>query len=115
MELVIIESPFAGKTQEETEENIRYARLCVADCLKRGEAPFASHLFYTQPGILDDTIPEERKLGILAGFLWGDKGTRRVVYTDRGISPGMEQGISRAKEIGQHIEHRKLHGYIQNY
>ena len=39
MKLVIVESPFAG----DTERNIRYARACLADCLRRGEAPFASH------------------------------------------------------------------------
>ena len=55
MELVVLESPFAGNV----EMNIHYARACMADCLARGEAPFASHLLYTQPGILDDDIPEE--------------------------------------------------------
>jgi len=112
MRLVIIESPFAGKTDQETEENIRYARLCMADCFRRGEAPFASHLLYTQPGILDDKVPEERKLGIEAGFVWGDKGDLRVVYTDRGMSPGMEQGIRRAAQIGQDVETRRLWDYI---
>lgn len=47
---VVVESPFAGDIQK----NIEYARKCMADCLKRGEAPFASHLLYTQDGILDD-------------------------------------------------------------
>ena len=41
-----------------------YARACVADCLRRGEAPIASHLLYTQPGVLDDDVPEERAQGI---------------------------------------------------
>ena len=48
--IVIIESPFAG----DVDKNIEYARKCVRDSLNRGEAPSASHLLYTQPGILDD-------------------------------------------------------------
>jgi hypothetical protein len=44
--------------------NIRYAQLCVLDCLQRGEAPFASHLLYTQ--VLDDGIlrPSARRWAI---------------------------------------------------
>jgi hypothetical protein len=48
MKLVIIESPYAG----EVEANVAYARACMRDSLGHGEAPIASHLLYTQPGIL---------------------------------------------------------------
>ncbi len=61
--LVILESPFAG----DVEKNLEYARKCMRDCFMRGEFPFASHLLYTQDGILDDDLLEERKLGISAG------------------------------------------------
>ena len=60
---VILESPYAG----DIEKNIEYARKCVRDSLLRGEAPIASHLLYTQEGILYDDIPEERKHGIIPG------------------------------------------------
>ena len=66
MRLVIIESPFAGNI----EENIKYARECVRDSLLRGEAPIASHLLYTQEGILDDNIAEERQHGYYYRFTW---------------------------------------------
>lgn len=104
MKLVIIESPYAG----EVEQNVEYARKCMADCLKRGEAPYASHLLFTQPNILDDAIPEERALGIEAGLYWGEKAEMTVVYTDRGMSRGMEYGIERAKKAGRPIEYRTL-------
>src|SRR3546814_12910998 len=78
MKLVIIESPYAG----DVEENTRYARACLQDCLRRGEAPFASHLLYTQPGILDDRVPDERELGLEAGRRWG--GDRKGVGAGRG-------------------------------
>lgn len=104
---VVIESPLAG----DVERNTRYARACMADCLKRGEAPFASHLLYAQDGILDDTIPEERKLGIEAGFAWGAAADKVVVYEDLGISDGMKLGIERAKANGVPVEYRKISGH----
>lgn len=85
MHLVILESPFAG----EVEENVAYARRCLRDSLERGEAPIASHLLYTQPGVLDDDIREERTLGIDAGLAWRRVAERAVFYVDRGWSRGM--------------------------
>ena len=108
MELVIIESPFKGEDWEHTKRNILYARLCVSYSLSLGEAPFASHLFYTQTGILRDDIPEERMRGIHAGFTWGDRGSKRIICHDFGISKGMEYGIKRAETIGQPLVYRLL-------
>ena len=78
MRRVIVETPFAG----DIERNIHYARLCLHDCFLRGEAPFASHLLYTQPCVLDDNHPEERNLGIEAGLEWGKCADATVVYTE---------------------------------
>lgn len=103
-ERVILESPYAG----DVEANLTYARACMADCLKRGEAPFASHLLYTQEGVLDDTAPEERERGIRAGFAWGEVAVRIVVYLDRGTSSGMQYGIDAANERGVPVEFRRL-------
>ncbi len=104
MPLVLIESPFAG----DVDTNIKFARACMRDSLGRGEAPFAMHLLYTQEGILDDDIPEERRWGIEAGMTWGKQAGKTVVYTNLGITPGMEIGIQRAKEEGREIEYREL-------
>lgn len=104
MTRVIIESPYAG----DIDKNIEYARRCIADSLSRGEAPFASHLLYTQPGILNDNIPEERRLGIEAGLLWGEMAEKTVVYIDLGISKGMQYGIDKALQSGRKIEYRKI-------
>ena len=94
--LVILESPYAG----DIEANTRYARACLRDSLLRGEAPIASHLLYTQPGVLDDMIGEERQLGIDAGLAWKTVATASVVYTDHGISRGMQYGIDAATAAG---------------
>jgi hypothetical protein len=104
--LVILESPFAG----DVETNIRYARACVRDSLSRGEAPIASHLLYTQPGILDDNIPRERQQGIDAGLAWRAVAEASVVYTDRGISGGMHYGIRAARDADIPVEFRTLGG-----
>jgi len=105
---VILESPFKGDDWSKTERNIEYARLCMRDCLMRGEAPYASHLLYTQHNVLDDKNPEERKLGITAGFAWRYFAKKTVVYTDFGISSGVEQGVEDSIEKGIPVEYRKL-------
>lgn len=104
MKLVIVESPYAG----DVAKHERYARAAMKDCLLRGEAPYASHLLYTQPGVLDDRISEDRKLGIEAGLAWGKMAEKTVVYTDCGISNGMKMGIQRALLEGRHVEYRQL-------
>lgn len=104
MRRVIIESPYAGNVAR----NLRYLRACMADCLRRGESPYASHALLTQPGVLDDTKPEERALGITAGFAWRSVAQATVVYTDLGVSRGMEYGIDHARRLHHEIEMRQL-------
>ena len=92
MRRVILESPYAGNVQA----NIDYARRCVRDSVLRGEAPIASHLLFTQPGILDDLNPEEREFGINAGLAWLTYADAMVLYIDRGMSPGMQEAMRRS-------------------
>jgi hypothetical protein len=104
---VFVESPYAG----DVSANEAYARACLKDCLDRDEAPYASHLLYTQPGVLDDTLPQERKKGIEAGFAYRDVTQATVVYIDKGLSGGMREGIEHALSIGHPIEYRTLRKY----
>lgn len=94
--LVVIESPYAG----DIPRNVRYARACMADSLRRGEHPIASHLLYTQPGILRDEVPGERRLGIDAGLAWAAKADAVVFYTDLGWSPGMRAAEAHYRVAG---------------
>lgn len=109
---VLLESPFAGRgSTEETRErnasdNLSYAYRAMREALRRGEAPFASHLLYTL--VLDDKIPEDRHLGIEAGLAWGVPAEASVVYVDRGITEGMWRGILRAEMEHRPIEFRSL-------
>lgn len=102
--LVIIESPYRG----DVESNLKYARECMKDSLMRGEAPFASHLLYTQ--VLDDTDPDERTLGMERAFWWYKHADLMAVYRDKGITVGMCNGMEIAESYGITIEYRSLHG-----
>ena len=107
---VDVETPYGADNEEDLRKNLLYARACVRDCLLRGEIPFASHLFYTQPGVLDDNIRGERDMGINAGkkLIEALPDIVTIVYQDLGISKGMQYGIDRALKNGRNIEYRTL-------
>ena len=102
--LVIIESPYAG----EISANTKYARRAMRDSLGRGEYPIASHLLYTQPGILNDDNPSERLWGIEAGLAWRKVAARAVFYVDRGWSSGMEAARLLYESEGFQFEERRI-------
>lgn len=138
--LVIVESPYAP-TEEQLKEanavfnikshnlkhdpvykklvnkNLEYARQCCHWVFEQGGVPFASHLFYTQEGMLDDTNKDERNKGIEAGFFIGGFAEKVFVFYDKGISKGMKLGVQKALERDQdiefvslpNIENKKLH------
>jgi hypothetical protein len=96
--------------------NVAYARECGialrnTDSLRRGEAPIASHLLYTQPGVLDDLVPAERAQGIEAGLAWGRVADAAVFYVDRGWSNGMRAALDRHQAEGRPVEQRTLEGW----
>lgn len=91
MKIVIIESPYAGRI----EFNTAYARECMKDSLKRGEAPFASHLLYTQ--VLNDGVLVEREQGISCGLEFYRAADLIAFYADLGFSRGMDEAFKRAE------------------
>ncbi|WP_266063780.1 DUF7768 domain-containing protein [Brucella intermedia] len=103
--LVIIESPYSG----DVERNTEYAQACLLDSLRRGEAPIASHLLHTQ--VLDDSNPDDRANGLEAGLAWYRVAEKCVVYEDRGTSGGMITGIRRARQFGVPVEFRRLEAW----
>ncbi len=98
---VIVESPFAGGFK-----NVVYSRECLKDCLDRGESPFASHLLYTQKGVLNDQVPEDRRRGIDAAISWLAVADYVCVYMDLGVTTGMVWGVARAAKEGKPIKLR---------
>jgi len=109
---VIIESPMFTRADgkrcppAEVERNMRYLKRAVLDSLRRGEAPFASCLIY--PQVLNDALPEERRLGIDAGLAWGDTADSFAVYADHGISDGTVEGLTRHEQNGMKGEYRHI-------
>jgi hypothetical protein len=105
MKTVIIESPYKG----DIKRNKEYAFKAALDSLSRGECPFGSHIFYTQ--FLDDSIPEQRKQGIEAGFTWWKHADLIAFYTDLGWSDGMKVAIKRCKELNKAFSIRKIKNF----
>jgi len=105
---VVIISPFASDDEAARKRHILYARRCIRDSLLRGEHPFASHLLYTQTGILNDTITEERQQGIAAGHAWMKAANLVAVYTDYGESGGMLSDIVYADHLKKEVVKRSI-------
>lgn len=106
---VILESPYADKPGHYCKVTAaEYLRDAMRDCLMRGEAPFASHGLYTQEGVLRDDVPEERSLGIQAGFAWRGSASYIVFYVNLGFSPGMQAALTQAQDEGRIIKMRSL-------
>jgi len=102
LSLVIIESPYAGDVRTHSE----YALRAIRDSVSRKESPFASHVMYTSA--LNDCDPEQRKTGINCGYAWGAHASKIAVYTDYGISNGMQQAMGHYNRLGLPIEYRKI-------
>lgn len=99
-----VESPLAGNFRR----NVRYAQLCMLDSLKRGEAPYASHLLY--PQVFDDLDEDQRRVGLTAGHEWLKMAELVAFYIDLGMSRGMAMAESVAFRYGKPTAHRRLVG-----
>lgn len=103
---VIIESPYRATPYYTEEQHRLYLLHCMEDSIKRGEAPFASHLLL--PEILDDDCIVERSVGIRCGYAWGIHAHAIAVYQDFGLSQGMRDAIKYYNNLEKPIEWRKL-------
>jgi hypothetical protein len=104
---VYIASPLSG----DIEGNTEFARKCLRDSILRGEAPYASHLLYTQ--ILDDSSIEQRRLGMDAGLIFLRRCDLFVAYLDNGWSKGMLEEKRLAEQCGISIEERYLNKLME--
>lgn len=112
MVVVSVESPYRPPEQflgtfqwmEILSRNVEYARALYRYALTKGYAPFASHLNYAQPGVLDDEDEEERWWGINAGKAVERAAAEESWFgVDYGMSKGMEFGEKDAKKNGRPV------------
>lgn len=131
--LVVLESPYAAKLKyeqwlsvndrkpseqavedyrkyfmEEVEDNLKFARQKFRELVAQGDAPIASHLTYTQDGILDDLVPNERRVGIAAGLAWRPMAEVSVFfprdgYWSRGMLDALDSCVNEGlvAELGE--------------
>lgn len=96
--IVYICSPFTG----DIERNVDNARRYCAFAVRQGTIPIAPHLLF--PQFLDDSDPEDRKLGLLFGKILLDRC--EAVWRFGGtVSTGMVAELERAKRRGIPIKH----------
>jgi hypothetical protein len=106
MNFVVIESPYAATETRSVRFHVDYARRAMRHSLDHGEAPFASHLLYTQPHVLDDSVPRERVRGIQAGYEALVRADLVAFYVDYGWSSGMIMALKFARTLHKKIEVR---------
>ena len=109
--LVYIASPYSG----DVERNVAFAKAACRYAMNQGVTPIASHLLY--PQMLDDGVPEERKLGTDMG-LRILKVCEEVWVCGSELSSGMEQEIRTARQLRFRLDgsaNRRLDGnYVKH-
>jgi hypothetical protein len=112
--LVMVESPYSASERYTIEDNVAYAIECMRDSYTRGEAPMLTHLLYTRipSGHVSDHDPNhkcmDREYGLQCAHEWRKVCSKTVLYTDHGISSGMERAEKEAIDLGQEVERRNL-------
>lgn len=94
MKKVYICSPCRG----DYEKNIQKAQGYCREVVHMGVIPIAPHVYLTQ--FLNDTIPEERSIGLNIGLELLKECNEVWVYGIQNPSEGMKAEIELAKELG---------------
>ena len=102
--LYYICSPYRGATKEEVEKHIEYAKELTRTVLIKGFSAVTPHLYITN--CLNDSKPEERKLGLAASLEILKKCDVIYVGQRYGISEGMAAEIKEAEKLGIPVFYR---------
>lgn len=90
-----------SRLRGDVERNKRIAEeLCLAVC-RAGGAPLAPHILYTR--FLDDSIPEERDMGIACGVAWLARSDLVLSWEVAGVSEGMQRELKVAMGMKKRI------------
>lgn len=96
--IVYIASPYAGDTAAST----AFARAACRLAVWQGDVPVAAHLLY--PQILDDSVPEQRALGIGLGIRLLGACSELWLCGGR-VSGGMHEELEAALRLGIPVRH----------
>lgn len=91
--LVFICSPYSGDTERNAERARGYCRFAVS----KGCIPLAPHILFTQ--FLDDSDPEQRRLGIFCGLVLQCKCQEVWVFGHK-VTKGMAVEVEKARQRG---------------
>lgn len=105
MKLLYICSPYRATDAETLQRNVEYAKALTRTILLQGDCPVTPHLYMTQ--CLDESIEEEREIGLGAGMNILRRCDGIVVGMKYGISEGMAAEIQCAKDGEMMIEYRE--------
>lgn len=114
---VMVETPYNG----DIKLNIFYALNCMRDSYTRGESPILTHLLWTRIPTGEHVGDENheynvkncgRQYALKCGSVWRSLSHKTIIYTDLGISQGMELAIREAKS---NIEFRQLPNWKKIY
>lgn len=107
--IVYIASPYAG----DVEGNVEFAKAACRLAMEEGSTPVAAHLLY--PQMLDDTVPEQRELGIRMGLKLLEACSELWLCGSR-ISSGMQEELKAAWRHGipiRRIPWETVAGFMQ--
>lgn len=107
--IVYIASPYAG----DVEGNVEFAKAACRLAMEEGNIPVAAHLLY--PQMLDDTVPEQRELGIQMGLKLLEACSELWLCGSR-ISSGMQEELKEAWRQGipvRRIPWETVAGFMQ--
>ena len=100
---VFVCSPYAGDVEQNVRKAISYCQIEIG----QGNVPFAPHLFF--PQILDESKPEQRKIGMQLGIEMMESCDEFHVYVrpykELIITPGMQREIDAWQIKGRQVEH----------
>lgn len=102
----LLVTPFMAEDPSKAARMVRYALRATRDSLNKGEAPLASHLFFSE--VLNIRNPIERDIGLQSQLNWMKACDVVVVYLDFGITPAMQVAINNAILRHRKIEYRTI-------
>jgi hypothetical protein len=104
--LAVIECPFGTEDTSMRDQYERYAKKCIQDSLKRGEAPFAGQLLYSN--LLNDRVQSEKDIILVSHLSWIAVADVIAIYTDMGLSASMQMAINVAMIKNKRLEYRSI-------